>query len=95
MEGDAGELEQRGHDVRVGGRERDLGAGGDAGPADGEGHVDVFFDVAGLSGGEAVVADVVAVVAGVDDVGVCEDVRAGFEGRDDVVDDFVDGLESL
>lgn len=95
VEGDTGELEQGRDDVGVGGGEGDLGAGSDAGTADGEGNVDVFFDVARLAGGEAVVADVVAVVAGVDDVGVCEDVWVGFEGCDDVVDDFVDGLEGL
>lgn len=95
VEGDSRELEQRGDNVGVGCRQRDLGSRRDARTADGKGDVDVFFDVAGLAGGEAVVANVVAVVAGVDDIGVCEDIGVGFEGGDDVVDDFVDGLESL
>lgn len=76
---DPRELEQRGHDVCVRRGQRLHGALGHAGPADEEGDVDVFFDVAALAGGQAVLADVVAVVGGVDQVCVVEDGGAGGE----------------
>lgn len=60
--------------------------------ADDEGNVDVFFEAAFLARLESVLADMVAVVGRVDDVGVIQDavfVEAGY----DTVNNLVHGLE--
>ena len=63
----------------------------DAWAPDHHGDVDVFFEGALLSWLEAVLADVVAVVGGVEDVRVVEQV-VSFQPRDNAVDHLIDGL---
>lgn len=94
MEVDAGQREQGGDDVRVGGGLVVGRAAGDARAAHDKGHVDVLLDARRLSRREPVLADVEAVVRGVDDVGVVEQAQ-GVELRDDALDQLVDGLQGL
>ena len=88
----AGELHDGGGDVGVGGGVGALGALGDAGPADDEGHADVGLEAAHLARVQAVLADVEAVVRGVEDVGVVEQALV-LEALDHLADELVDGHE--
>ena len=80
--------------IGVGGDEIDADACGDAGSADDEGHIDVFFVGAALAGRQSVLADVEAVVRGIEDVGVIQEV-VGREESDGAVDHVVDCLQGL
>lgn len=91
LERDAGELEDRRHDVGVRRRERDLLALGHARPPHDERYVHVLLDRTRLARRQPVLAHVVPVVRRVDYVRVLEDLRAGFlEPSHDRVYELVD-----
>lgn len=78
----AREREERGYNVGVGGGDMAHAGFGHAGPANEEGYVHMFTSSSVsqlLLGGQAVLADVEAVVGGVDEVGVLQDIRPSRE----------------
>ena len=91
----ARERKQRRHDIRMAAWKRLFGALRHPRAANEEGDVDVFFDVTALSWREAVLADVVAIVGRVDEVGVVQDAWASGQAGDDGVDQLINGLQGL
>ena len=88
----ADQIQESGRKVRMCGHDVSDFAFRNSRTADDEGNVDVFFEAAFLPRLESVLADMVAVVGRVDDVGVVQDavfVEAGY----DTVNNLVHGLE--
>ena len=94
-QGDSRKLEQRGHNVCVARGNGLDGALWNAWTADKERDVHVFFNVAALSRGQAVLADMEPIVCGVDEVRVVQDSRIRAQTIHDGIDEFVYRLQRL
>lgn len=94
-ERDAGEGEQSGYDVGVARWYILHGTFWHSGTANKKWDVDVLFNVAALAWRETVLADVVAVVSCVDQIGVVENCGIGRQAIDDGVNELIDRLQGL
>lgn len=89
-----GPVNDGGHDVEMRSDKVDGLALGNVGSANHHRHIHIFLVGAALAGGQAVLADVEAVVTGVDDVGVLQHVVL-LQLLDRALDQIIDRLQGL